>query len=511
MLARGQRGYQGSSAKRSLGVDLPAALNLIGALLKYLSLAFLFPIGIALGYGESVWPFAIGGGVTFLSGAGLEFATRGKERVGPREGFLVVAATWLLGAVFMSVPYLLAEEPQFDAPIDALFEAMSGMTTTGSSVLTEIPALNHSLAMWRQFSQWIGGMGIIVLAIAILPRLRVGGRQLFASEAPGQEFQSLTSSIRETARLMWILYVSLTALEILVLSLIGWSGIDDQMNLFEAVAHAFTTMPTGGFSTRARSIEEFGAATQWTIIVFMILAGTNFVLLYGVARRRMNPVRDEEFRTYVGILGVASAIILTSLLSADISTGERALREAIFQAVTATTTTGYANADFALWTPLTAMIMLALMFVGGMALSTGGSVKVVRHLMLTKVFRRELDQTIHPEIVRPLRFNESSVDEKIVRGVGFFILFYVALFVLGAIAITIDSARAGVEATPFEAISASATTIGNVGPGFGFLGPMGSFEPFSDLSKAIMIVLMWMGRLELVPVAVLATRRYWRT
>lgn len=482
----------------------------MGALVKYLSLAFLLPIGIALGYGEPVWPFVIAGAATFIAGAGTEYLTRGKERVGPREGFLVVAATWLVATVFVSLPYLLSGEPQFEAPIDALFEAMSGMTTTGASVLTDIPALNHSLAMWRQFSQWIGGMGIIVLAIAILPRLRVGGRQLFGSEAPGHEFQTLTGSIRETARLLWIFYVGLTAAEILILASLGWGGVDGEMGLFDAVAHAFTTMPTGGFSTRGGSIAEFAPATQWVVIVFMLLAGTNFVLLYGIVRRRMNPVGDEEFRVYAGVLAAAAAIMFASLVSAGYAPGEQATREAVFQAVSIATTTGYANADFATWPPVTSIILLSLMFIGGMALSTAGSMKIVRHLLLVKVLQRELHQAVHPELVRPLRFKRAVVDEKTLRAVGFFMLLYVGLFVLGSIVISVESSRAGLDFTPLEAISASATTIGNVGPGFGFLGPMGSFEPFSDASKVTMIALMWMGRLELIPVVVLFTRRYWR-
>ena len=493
------------------GVNLAAAANLVGALTKYLSATFLLPVAVALGYGEPVSPFVIAGGTAFLFGTGLEFLTRGKERVGAREGFLVVAATWLVAAFFVSLPYMLSEEPQFDAPIDAYFEGMSGMTTTGASILTDIPALNHSLALWRQFSQWIGGMGIIVLAIAILPRLQVGGRQLFASEAPGHEFQTLTGSIRETARLLWIVYVGLTGVLILVLASFGWTGLDPEMNLFEAVAHAFTTMPTGGFSTRAESIAEFGTATEWAIIVFMLLAGTNFVLLYAVGRGKANPAHDEELRAYLAIVALGTAVLFAALIEGGSRLDENALREAAFQTVSITTTTGYANADFATWAPATSIVLLALMFVGGMALSTAGSLKVVRHLSLTKLLRRELDQTIHPEIVRPIRFNRRPVDEKTLRGLGLFMLLYVALFVVGSLAISIESAGAGIELTPLEAISAAATTIGNVGPGLGFLGPLGSFEPFSDGSKAVMIVLMWMGRLELIPVAVLFTRRYWQT
>jgi trk/ktr system potassium uptake protein len=510
MFRRRRHAAGAGEALLTIGVDLAASVNLVGALVKYLSLAFVVPIAVALGYREPVWPFVVGGAVSFALGAGLEFLTRGKERVGPREGFLVVAVTWLLGAALVALPYTLSSEQQLDAPLDALFEAMSGMTTTGASILTDVGALNHSLAMWRQFSQWIGGMGIIVLAIAVLPRLRVGGRQLFASEAPGHEFQTLTSSIRETARLMWVLYIGLTAVEASILAVLGWTGVDPEMNLFDAVAHAFTTMPTGGFSTRARSVEAFGSASQWTIVAFMFLAGTNFVLMYGVARRRMNPLRDEEFRTYGAVLAVTSLVIFASLWANHLFDGWEAFEKAVFQTVSMATTTGFANTDYTRWPALTSVLLVVTMFVGGMALSTSGSIKTVRHLMLTRLMRRELDQTIHPEIVRPVRFNQRVVDEPTLRAVSFFVLLYVGLFVLGTIGITIESARAGVDVAPFEAMSVVATTIGNVGPGFGFAGPMGSFEPFSDLAKAIMIVLMWLGRLELIPIVVLFTRRYWR-
>jgi trk system potassium uptake protein len=492
-------------------VDVAASLNLIGALVKYLSLAFLVPIATALVYSEPVWPFLVGALATAGGGAALEAATRGKERVGTREAFLVVSATWLVAALFVSIPYLLSGDPELSSPVDAYFEAMSGMTTTGASILTDIPALNHSMALWRQFSQWIGGMGIIVLALAVLPRLRIGGRQLLASEAPGHEFQNITASIRDTARRLWVVYVGLTALPVLVLAAVGWSGLDRQMNLYEAVAHAFTTMPTGGFSTRGRSIEEFGAATQWTIIVFIVLAGTNFALMYAMLRRRANPTRDDEFRLYVALIALATALLFAELAGKDVvETGEDGVRTAMFQAVSLMTTTGYASADFAAWTGPATMILLLLMFVGGSALSTAGSVKVVRHLVVGRVVRRELDQVVHPEALNPLRFNGRVVDERIVRSVGLFVLLYVGLFGLGTLLIELDSARVGLELSPFEAASAVATTVGNVGPGFGFLGPMGSFDPFSDVSKGILIVLMWMGRLELIPVLVLFTRGYWR-
>ena len=498
-----------------LGVDIGGALNLVGALLKYLSLAFLFPIALALGYGESVWPFAAAGLLTAGFGFLLERATRGKERIGVREGFFVVASGWLLAAFFASLPYLFAGEDQFAGPGDAYFEAMSGFTTTGATVLTDIEGLPQSLAMWRQFTQWIGGMGIIVLALAVLPRLRVGGRQLMESELPGPELENLTASIRDTARRLWLLYIAFTTAEVLALAILGWTGADPKMSLYQAVAHAFATMPTGGFSTQARSIEAFGAAAQWIIAVFMVVAGANFGLMYRALVRRSPRAlgRDEEFRLYLGLLALGTFIVGIELAAEGIAEGEAAARHAVFQAVSMMTTTGFASTDFNEWlaiAPLTAMTLVALMFAGGSAGSTAGSIKVARHLLIGRVLRRELDQTVHPEAVAPIRLNGLAVDERTIRAVIAFVLLYVGIFVAGAILLLVDATRAGVDVTPFEAIAAAATTLGNVGPGFGFAGPMGSFEPFSDLSTGIMTALMWLGRLEIVPVVVLLTRSYWR-
>ncbi len=496
---------------RAPGVDVAAAVNLVAALSKYLALAFLFPIALALGYGEPplpfVWAGLLAGGVAW----GLELLTRGNEQVGSREGFLVVALTWLAAPAVGALPYLFADEPQLSNPLNAYFEAMSGFTTTGASVLTDIEGLDRSLAMWRQFTQWLGGMGIIVLALAVLPRLRVGGRQLFESEAPGPEVEPLARTIRDTARRLWALYLGLTGAMVVTLTAIGLSGLDERMSPFEAVAHAFTTLPTGGFSTHARSLAAFGAATQWTAIAFMLLAGANFALLFAVLvhRRGRLLARDEELRLYLALLSVGSLILLVELWSEGIQTGEAGLRHGILQAVSIMTTTGYASTDFNGWTALAAVTLVGLMFVGGSAGSTAGSVKVVRHLLIGRMLRRELDQTVHPELVSPIRLNGAPVEERTLRALIVFVLLYVGAFALGALLITIDSAFTDTDVRPFEAIAAAATTVGNVGPGFGFAGPMGSFEPFSAFSKVVMIVLMWIGRIEIIPVAVLLTRSYW--
>jgi trk system potassium uptake protein len=508
-------GRLGRVARPRLIVDVGGALNLVGALIKYLSLAFLFPTAVAIGYSEPFWPFLASGALCAGFGLTLEWVTEGKDRIGVREGFLVVALTWLCAAAAGSLPYLLADEPQISKPVDAFFEAMSGFTTTGSTVLTDVEALSHSLAMWRQFTQWLGGMGIIVLALAVLPRLRVGGRQLMESEAPGPELEKLTTSIRDTARRLWILYVGLTVAMIATLWLLAVSGADGSMSLFEAVAHAFTTLPTGGFSTESRSIEDFGGATQWAIAAFIVLGGANFALMYrALARRRIGVLaRDDEFRLYLGLLALGSLVIFLELASEGLFSGEEAMRHATFQTVSIMTTTGYASTDFNEWlvaVPISALVLVALMFAGGSAGSTAGSIKVVRHLVIGKMLRRELDQTVHPELVSPLRVNGSPIDERTLRAVITFVLIYVGLFAAGSIALLADAQRAGVALTPFEAAAAAAATLGNVGPAFGFAGPMGSFEPFSDVSTGIMTALMWLGRLEIIPIVVLLTRNYWR-
>jgi trk system potassium uptake protein TrkH len=480
---------------------------------KYLGLAASFPVAVALWYEEPIWPFVVAGVVTSGVGLALERMTAGAaSRVGVREGFLVVSLTWLLAAGFAAIPYLFAGGEQLSSPIDAYFEGMSGFTTTGATVVTDYDALERSVDMWRQFTQWLGGMGIIVLAIAVLPRLRVGGRQMMESELPGPEIAQLSERIRSTARSLWVLYVGLTGLQTLLLAALGWLGVDERMTEFEALAHAFTTMPTGGFSTQPRSIEIFSAEAQWIITVFMLLAGANFALMYrGFVRRRPRVfLRDEEFRLYVAIVLASSAALTAMLWGYGIAEGEEAVREGAFQVVSIMTTTGYASTDFALWPALLLLTLFALMFVGGSAGSTGGSIKVVRHLLLAKILRREVDQTLSPELVMPIRLNGSPVDERTVRAIAAFILLYVGFWAVGGAILALDSAITGAGLDALDALGTSATALGNVGPGFGITGPMGSFGSLGDVSKLTLIGLMWAGRLELIPVVVLLTRHYWR-
>jgi trk system potassium uptake protein TrkH len=498
-------------AARRMAVDVRASLALVGMLLKYLSLAALLPAAFAVGYGEPVLPFLASGVIAAVTGWALEKGLGGSTRVGVREGYLVVALTWVAAAAFGALPYLLSGDPQLDRPVDAFFESMSGFTTTGATVVTDVDSLDRSLLMWRQFTQWLGGMGIIVLALAVLPRLRVGGRQLLESELPGPEIDQLAERIRDTARRLWLLYAALTAVLFTTLTLIGFLG-DERMGPYEALAHAFTTMPTGGFSTEPRSIEDFGAAVHWVLVLFMLLAGANFALLYRafVRRQPRRALRDEELRVYVALVAVGAAVLVAEIWSEGLAHGERAVRDGVFQATSLMTTTGFSNFDFASWPTLALMTLVGLMFVGGCAGSTAGSIKVVRHVLMGKSLRRELRQTVHPEEIVPIRLNRRVLDERTLRAATAFILLYVGIFVVGSAVIAVDSAFEGPDLSPIDAIAAAATTLGNVGPGLGAAGPVGTFAGFSDVSTVTMTVLMWMGRLEVIPVVVLLTRRYWR-
>ncbi|MDS0298313.1 TrkH family potassium uptake protein [Halogeometricum sp. S1BR25-6] len=531
-----------------LRVDYRASLSLVGSILKYLAVPLCFPLLVALYYGETVVPFAVTIPLTVVLGAGLERLDPDPD-IRAREGFLMVGLTWLTVAVVGAVPYLIEAHgiPPAVAPVrpastlgnpaNALFESMSGFTTTGATVLGEISFDAHTrgIMMWRQLTQWLGGMGIVVLAVAILPELSVGGAQLMDAEAPGPGIEKLTPRIAETARALWGAYLGFTVLEAALLYGLFLLGIDPNMTLYNAVAHALTTMPTGGFSPEARSIEAFSAAAQWIIIPFMIAAGVNFALFWhaltGDPRRVFE---DTEFRSYIGVMAA-----LTALLSALLFTGagftasvpadgtfdaaylgevsgiivgqvEPALRHAAFQVVAIVTTTGYASIDFNAWSTPAKYLLLFAMFIGGSAGSTGGSIKVVRWYVIIKSVRRELYTTAHPEAVRPVRLAGRALDERAIRGIYAFTLLYLVIFFVATGLLFLDGVRHGQTLTLLETMAAAASTLGNVGPGFGVAGPMGSYLGFSNAAKLFMIGLMWIGRLEILPVLVFLTPEYWR-
>ncbi|WP_430504766.1 TrkH family potassium uptake protein [Haloparvum sp. PAK95] len=519
-LVRSDGGFPGS-----VRVDWRTSVAVTGTVLKFLSLAMFVPLVVAFVYGDDLLVFGATIFISLAIGSALERIDPDPD-LGPREALLLVAIVWLVVAVVGAIPYVLAgwgTESTLAQPVNALFESMSGFTTTGATVMGEISTDQHShaLLMWRQVTQWLGGMGIIVLMVAILPELAVNGAELMQSEAPGPSLQKLTPQIAETARVLWIVYLAFTVLLAVLLYGLSLVGLAPNMDLFNAIAHAFSTLPTGGFSPQSASIAAFSAAVQWVIIPFMVVAGTNFALFWHVFDGDVSALfEDTEFRWYAGALASITAVLFgllyTGTASAQALGGvtagapENALRQAAFQIGSLMNSTGFATSDFAQWGTEGKILLLFAMFIGGSAGSTGGGIKVIRWVIVLKVLRRELFSTAHPEAVQPIRLGNAVVDEDGIRGVLAFTLLYLALFGVAAVLISLDASRVGLALTPLEAISASLATIGNIGPGFGIVGPYGSYLMFPDTSKLLMIFLMWIGRLEILPVLVLFTGGFWK-
>ena len=493
-----------------------ATIGLLGTGMKYLSVTMFVPLVVAVAYGEDIWVFALSIVAVAAAGFALERVDPDPD-LGPSEALVFVTLAWLVAAVVGSVPYLLAGAGTASTlanPVNALFESMSGFTTTGATVMGEIGTEQHShaLLMWRQLTQWLGGMGIIVLMIAILPEVAVNGAQLMESEAPGPELQKLTPKIAETARALWLIYFGFTVLLVVLLYALHLLGMAPNMDLYNAVAHGFTTLPTGGFSPQADSIAAFSAAVQWVVIPFMVVAGVNFALFWHVLRGEAEVLLgNTEFRTYAGALAVLTAGVAVLLFggaapSLGVRGGvtggltENTVRQAAFQIGSLMNSTGYATSDFAQWDTHAQVFLLFVMFVGGSAGSTGGGVKVVRWLITLKAIRRELVTSARPDVVKPIRLGGSVVDEDAVRGILVFTMLYVLLLGVASVFFALDAARIGIELSTLEAVSASLATLGNIGPGFGRLGPFGSYLFFSDASKLLATFLMWIGRLEIVPV-----------
>ncbi|MFB6270407.1 MAG: TrkH family potassium uptake protein, partial [Halobacterium sp.] len=499
----------------NLRVNWRASVSLVGTVLKWLTVPLLVPLAVAVYYGDGgLAAFVVTMVVAFLAGTALEHVGEPGD-LGAREGFLMVAATWLAVSVVGALPYLFAAHgvpglapasapaSTLGDPVNALFETMSGFTTTGATVMGDISFDTHSHAvlMWRQLTQWLGGMGIVVLAVAILPELSVGGAQLMEAEAPGPSLEKLTPRIAETARALWIAYAAITLVEMGLLYGLHVGGYAPNMGVYNAVAHGFTTMATGGFSPEARSIEAFAGVVQWVIVPFMLLAGTNFALLWQALTGDLDALfEDSEFRFYVGVLATFTALITGLLFTGptlDVVVGpiagalEPSLRHAAFQAVSIVTTTGYASMDFAQWGNAGQYVLFIAIFLGGSAGSTGGAVKMVRWLVILKSLKRELFTTVHPEAVEPVRLGGRALDEKAVRGIYAFTAVYFALFVGATVFVAVDVTRIAEPMSALEVMSAVAATLGNVGPGFGAVGPMGYYELLPDTTKLLMVGLMW--------------------
>lgn len=477
-----QRRGRGRFAPRVVGIGL----------LGVATAAALFGVAALLA-GERFAGFLVASAAAGLVGAPAFAIGRTTSEPSRRESLLAVLLLWIAVPAFSAIPFAVDGSLP---PLDALFEAMSAFTTTGATVLVDFGSFGRTLFLWRALGQWIGGIGIIVLFIAVFPHLAIAGRQLFLAEAPGPDEDRITPRLRNTAWAVLSVYVGLT-----VACLLGYLATG--MGPFDALAHAFTTLSAGGFSPEARSFEAFGAGPQWVAIVFMTFAGANFALQYrALVGRPQLLLADAEFRAYLAI-GLTASAILTVLLWPEHGFAA-APRHALFQSLSILTTTGYASLDFEAWGGRAQAVLVALMFVGGSAGSAAGGIKVVRLLIAGKNTAREVRRALHPRAVLPVRVGRRVVPDEVLRAVTAFLTLYLTLML----------ATAGVliayGADHLTAVTASLATLGNVGPGLGTVGPMDSFATLAGPAKAALVFAMYAGRLEVVTVFVVFTADWWK-
>lgn len=481
-------------------MNLKVVFYSVGKLTKFVGALMGIPCVLSLVYREADFlPLAISVAVTLLAGYLIErFCSRAKdEEIRHREAFAIVSLGWVVVAFFGTIPFLLAGT--FSSFIDAYFETMSGFTTTGATVLTNIESQPHGILFWRNFTQWLGGMGIIVLGIAILPKLAVGGRQLLAAESPGPSPERLRPRIAETAKIMWGIYLLFSFSEVILLKLAG-------LPLFDSFIHMFSTMSTGGFSSHTSNIGFFDRARVETIITcFMFLAGGNFVLYYYLLKGKPRKLfKDSEFRFYSFVVIAAIILVTLNLWGGTYKSIWSSFRYAAFQVVSINTTTGFTTQDFDLWPPLSRGILLLLMFIGGCAGSTAGAMKNMRILILLKKGYQELLRLVRPRAVIPVRLGGKPVQETVIAGItGFFIL-YILLFLISSLILM----ELGVDMV--SSVAATAATIGNVGPGLGLVGASQNYAFLPPVAKAILCLNMLLGRLEIYTVLVLLLPSTWR-
>ncbi len=481
-------------------MNLRPVVRFLGRLLLLLAGAQFVPLLVAVLYeeGTTALAFLLSAIVTLAAGGVLIFVGRGQGNLYRREGILIVVGGWVLASIFGALPYLFAGV--FTSPVDALFEAASGFTTTGATVLLDIEAPDRGILFWRSFTQWLGGMGIIVLFVALLPELGPGARFLYKLEVPGPTAEALQPRIHDTAATLWKIYLLLTGAQTALLMVAG-------MDLYDALTHTFSTLSTGGFSPRADSVAAY--ESPWIhliVIVFMVLAGANFSLYYGfIAARGKNLLGDQEFRLYMVVLAVATLVISWDLVArSTYEAGPRVVLDSAFQVASIMTTTGFATADFDTWPVVSRMVLVALFFVGGCAGSTAGSMKVMRMVIGIKAAAREVRLIFSPNTVLRVFVGRKPVPNAVVRSVmGFFIL-YITLWAVGTMLLSIGGQDLLTTST------ASAVTLGNIGPGLAGVGPVRNFAFFEEWHKLVMVMLMWMGRLEVYSIAALFTRAFWR-
>jgi len=491
-------------------LNIKLIVRIIGLLLVIEGVFMLSALPFSIYYGDQsfkwelfngvhdFWPLVVSALLTTAIGGALYFVAgrHVKKVLGKREGYIIVSLAWVIISLFGAIPFVLSGA--VSSYTDAFFETISGFTTTGASILNDIEGVPKGILFWRSMTHWIGGMGIIVLSLAILPFLGIGGMQLFMAEVPGPTPDKLHPRITATAKRLWGIYVLLTILQTGLLMLGG-------MNLFDGLCHAFGTMATGGFSTKNASIAGFSPYIQYVITIFMILAGTNFTLHYLALHGKLKDIwKNEEFRNYIFIILISTVIITLTLTFIGHTNLEKGFRDAIFTVVSIITTTGFVTADYLFWPGALWFIIFLLMFVGGSAGSTGGGIKVVRQLLLFKNSLLELKRLMHPHAVLPVRLNKKPVSQDIIFNILAFFLIYIIIFAFGTLVMSLMG-------LDFEtAIGATAATIGNIGPGIGNVGPVDNYAQIPLFGKWFLSFLMLLGRLELFTVLILFSPAFWK-
>ena len=468
-------------------------LGVLGRIQLLIAVALLAPLACAIVYGERDSSVAFLLSIASVTALGLLLGG-GRPRKSPlyrREGILVVVAGWLTVSVLGALPYLFAGG--IPDPVDALFESASGFTTTGASILNDIEAQSRSLLFWRSMTQWLGGLGIVVLFVALLAGIGPGARFLFRTEAPGPSAEILHPRVHDTALALLKLYVALTGLLIILLLLSG-------LGPYEAITHALSTLSTGGYSPRANSAASFSPLVQWILVVFMLVAGVNFTLIVSSFKKPSLLLRDPELRLYLALVVAAMAWITYDLTRSELG----GFLDAAFQVAALTTSTGFASADFDLWPAGSKAVIVALMIIGGSAGSTAGGIKVVRVLLLYRAAVREVRLTFSPNAIIPVTIAGQVVPRRVIQSATA----YLVLYVLLAVAATVYLCLPGRDLV--TSLTATISCLGNVGPGFNEVGPVRNFASFSSPEKLVLIALMWLGRLEILAIAATLSPSFWR-
>ena len=486
-------------------MNIRSVIGINATLLTILGVAMLIPASVAYGYSEDVSAFLISSTICVAIGLPGWFFTRKHNKLTNKDGFTIVTIAWVVTALAGSLPFYIGGYiPNFT---DAFFESMSGVTTTGATIIGNpltlpnlpngIESLTHGILFWRSFIQWIGGMGIIVFTIAILPLLGVGGVQLFRAEVPGPVSDKITPRVRETAKYLWMVYFGFTLAETLLLGVGG-------MDWFDAICHSFTTMPTGGFSTKNAGIAHYGNSyIHYVMVLFMFFAGINFTLHFrAISGDVTSYFKDREFCYYLGIAAFITLCISLGLYVQGNSWSHHHFRDSLFQTVSILTTTGYVTADYELWPYFAQFILLLLMFVGGMGGSTGGGMKIIRVILILKYIAIETRQMLHTKAIIPIRIGSRYIPGDVIRNTVGFFLFYVFIFAATTLFLS------AMDLDMNSAVGLAASAIGNIGPAFGDFGPTDNYSMLPDIGKWLLSFCMLLGRLEIFTVMVLFSRTF---